>query len=150
MFITSIETSIVKLHGDHITYGCPAVIFFRVEKESNGNDKTEASYTSSQELDDLLLVFYVFHRLLIIIQIYLLADFDQVIVFEERIVFGLLWVEGINPFLVNVWLSQSVVLVGGQSLIFVINVKRNKELIFLRLELFVVLVVGKDLHKAVF
>lgn len=88
--------------------------------------------------------------MLIIIQIYLLADFDQVIVFEERIVFGLLWVEGINPFLVNVWLSQSVVLVGGQSLIFVINVKRNKELIFLRLELFVVLVVGKDLHKAVF
>jgi hypothetical protein len=88
--------------------------------------------------------------LLIIIQIYLLADFDQVIVFEERVVFGLLWVEGINPLLVNVWLSQSVVLVGGQSLIFVINVKRNKELIFLRLELFVVLVVGKDLHKAVF
>lgn len=88
--------------------------------------------------------------MLIIIQIYLLADFDQVIVFEERIVFGLLWVEGINPLLVNVWLSQSVVLVGGQSLIFVINVKRNKELIFLRLELFVVLVVGKDLHKAVF
>lgn len=88
--------------------------------------------------------------MLIIIQIYLLADFDQVIVFEERIVFGLLWVEGVNPLLINVWLSQSVVLVGGQSLIFVINVKRNKELIFLRLELFVILVVGKDLHKAVF
>ena len=88
--------------------------------------------------------------MLLIIQIYLLADFDQVIVFEERVVFGLLWVEGVNPLLVNVWLSQSVVFVGGQSLIFVINVKRNKELIFLRLELFVVLVVGKDLHKAVF
>ena len=88
--------------------------------------------------------------MLLIIQIYLLADFDQVIVFEERVVFGLLWVEGINPLLINVWLSQSVVFVGGQSLIFVINVKRNKELIFLRLELFVVLVVGKDLHKAVF
>ena len=88
--------------------------------------------------------------MLLIIQIYLLADFDQVIVFEERVVFGLLWVEGVNPLLINVWLSQSVVFVGGQSLIFVINVKRNKELIFLRLELFVVLVVGKDLHKAVF